>query len=124
MVLLELVTGREANSADEDMSLVEWVWQHFSEDEPIDEIFDPEIKEESHTDQMIMVYKVGIVCTRASPATRPSMKEVLYVLRGCCLDEDNGARKMVGDFDVLQLVGSAPYHYSCLKRNKMGEDED
>ncbi|XP_022729100.1 receptor-like protein kinase HSL1 [Durio zibethinus] len=93
VVLLELVTGREANSADEDMNLVEWVWQQFSEDKPMDEILDPEVKEPSYLEEMIMVFKVGIVCTHVSPSSRPSMKEVLHVLRSCCQEDGYGAKK-------------------------------
>ncbi|XVF89147.1 hypothetical protein PTKIN_Ptkin19aG0106900 [Pterospermum kingtungense] len=84
VVLLELVTGREANGVDENMNLAQWAWQYFEEDKPIVEILDPEMKEPSFLDVMIMVYKVGIVCTRSAPSTRPSMKEVLHVLRRCC----------------------------------------
>ncbi|XVF35399.1 hypothetical protein REPUB_Repub18cG0142000 [Reevesia pubescens] len=125
VVLLELVTGREANSADENMGLVELAWQHFSEDKPIVEILDPEVKESSYLEEMIMVYKVGIVCTRALPATRPSMKEVLHVLRSCCQEDGHGAKKVGTDFDVAPLLGSATATYlSSYKRSKKGSEED
>ncbi|KAE8682646.1 hypothetical protein F3Y22_tig00111238pilonHSYRG00344 [Hibiscus syriacus] len=84
VVLLELVTGREANNTDQNMNLVQWAWHHFSEDKPIVEILDPELRESSYLEEMIMVYKIGILCTRASPSTRPSMKEVLLALHNCC----------------------------------------
>ena len=117
------MTGREANSADENTSLVEWARQHFSEDKPIVEILDPDVQEPSYLEEMIMVYKVGIVCTRASPSTRPSMKEVLHVLRSCYPQDDHGAKKVGIDFDVAPLLGSASY-FSSYKRSKKGPEED
>ncbi|XWS70297.1 hypothetical protein CRYUN_Cryun03dG0035900 [Craigia yunnanensis] len=125
VVLLELVTGREANSPDENMGLVEWAWQHFSEDKPIVEILDPEVKEPSYMEDMIMIYKVGIACTRASPSTRPSMKEVLHVLRSFCPQDSHGAKKVGSDFDVAPLLGGATDTYlSSYKRSKKGLEED
>ncbi|KAK6236796.1 hypothetical protein SCA6_012133 [Theobroma cacao] len=94
-----------------------------SEDKPIVEILDPEIKEPSYLDEMIMVYKVGIVCTRASPSTRPSMKEVLHVLSSCGTPHDNGAKNVASDFGVAPLIGSATY-LSSYKRSKKESEED
>lgn len=107
-MLLELVTGREANSVNESMSLVQKAWQNFSEgDKSIIEILDPEVKESCCLEAMIMVYKVGIVCTRASPSIRPSMKEVLHVLQRWC-PEDGWSTKRVGsEFDIAPLLGCA-----------------
>ncbi|XWS72505.1 hypothetical protein CRYUN_Cryun02cG0045600 [Craigia yunnanensis] len=127
VVLLELVTGKEANSADENTSLVEWAWQHFSEDKPMVEIIDPEVQEPSYLEEMKMVYKVGIVCTRASPSTRPSMKEVLHVLRNCYPQDDHGAKKKGIDFDVAPLLGSgsgSATYLSSYKCSKKGTEED
>ncbi|XVE70986.1 hypothetical protein DITRI_Ditri10aG0113800 [Diplodiscus trichospermus] len=125
VVLLELVTGREANSADENMSLVEWAWQHFSEDKPIAEILDPEVKQPSYLQEMIIVCEVGIVCTRASPSTRPSMKEVLHVLRSCSPQDGYGAKNEGSDFDVAPLLGGATATYlSSYKRSKKGSEDD
>ncbi|XP_021275485.1 receptor-like protein kinase HSL1 [Herrania umbratica] len=124
VVLLELVTGREANSADENTSLVEWAWQRVLEDKPIDEILDPEIKGPSYLDEMIMVYKVGIVCTRASPSTRPSMKEVLHVLSSCGTPGDNGAKNVASDFGVAPLIGTATYLCSYKRSKKESEEDD
>ncbi|XP_022750149.1 receptor-like protein kinase HSL1 isoform X1 [Durio zibethinus] len=123
VVLLELVTGREANCADENMGLVEWAWQHFSEDKSIVEILDPKVKESSCLEEMIMVYKVGIVCTRASPSTRPSMKEVLHVLSSSCAPDGHGAKSVGSDFDVAPLLGTATY-LSSYKQSQKGSEED
>ncbi|XVF48596.1 hypothetical protein PTKIN_Ptkin03bG0202900 [Pterospermum kingtungense] len=125
VVLLELVTGREASSGDENSGLVEWARRHFSEDKPIVEILDPEVKEASYLEEMTMVYKVGIVCTRASPSTRPSMKEVLYILSSCCYQDGHGAKKVGSNFEVAPLLCSATASYlSSYKRSKKGSEED
>ncbi|GMI92570.1 hypothetical protein like AT5G25930 [Hibiscus trionum] len=125
VVLLELVTGREANNIDQNKNLVEWAWHHFSEDKPIAEILDPELRESSYLEEMIMVYKIGIVCTRASPSTRPSMKEVLHALRSCCPEDGHGTKKKVSNIDAAPLLGSATGTYlSSYKNSKKGSKED
>ncbi|KAE8656591.1 Detected protein of confused Function [Hibiscus syriacus] len=125
VVLLELVTGREANNIDQNMNLVEWAWHHFSEDKPITEILDPELRESSYLEDMIMVYKIGIMCTRASPSTRPSMKEVLHALRSCCPEDGQGAKKKITDIDMAPLLGSVTGTYlSSYKNSKKGFEED
>ncbi|KAH1067425.1 hypothetical protein J1N35_032412 [Gossypium stocksii] len=124
VVLLELVTGREANSMDQNMSLVQWAWQHFSEDKPVVEILDPEIRESPYLEEIKMVYKVGIGCTRASPSTRPSMKEVLHVLRSCCPEDGKGAKKKVSDIDVAPLLGTATYLSSYKNSKKVSNEDD
>ncbi|GMI89332.1 hypothetical protein like AT5G25930 [Hibiscus trionum] len=108
VVLLELVTGREPNNTNEvDIGLVEWARQHSFEDKSIAEVLDPEVKESSCLEEMIMVYKVGIVCTRASPSTRPSMKEVLHVLQSWCRDDGQEAKRVGSEIDVAPLLGDA-----------------
>ncbi|KAL4334374.1 hypothetical protein GQ457_07G044860 [Hibiscus cannabinus] len=125
VVLLELVTGREANNTDQNMNLVEWAWHHFAEDKPIVEILDPGLRESSFLEEMIMVYKIGIRCTRASPSKRPSMKEVLHALRSCCPEGGQGAEKKVSDIDVAPLLGSVTGTYlSGYKNGKKGSEED
>ncbi|PPR86971.1 hypothetical protein GOBAR_AA33717 [Gossypium barbadense] len=118
-----LAPGREANSMDHNMSLVQWAWQHFSEDKPVVEILDPEIRESPYLEEIKMAYKVGIVCTRASPSTRPSLKEVLHVLRSCCPEDGKGAKKKVSDIDVAPLLGTATY-LSTYKNSKKVSNED
>ncbi|KAG2243856.1 hypothetical protein Bca52824_094298, partial [Brassica carinata] len=48
---------------------------------PIAEAFDEDIKDASNTEEMTTVFKLGLMCTNTLPSHRPSMKEVLYVLR-------------------------------------------
>ncbi|GMI95014.1 hypothetical protein like AT5G25930 [Hibiscus trionum] len=123
VVLLELVTGREANSANESMGLVEWACQHSFKDESIVEILDPNVKESSYLKEMIMVFKVGIVCTRPSPLTRPSMKEVLHVLRSWCPEDGQEAKKVGSEFDVAPLLGGAGGTYFSGYRSEEGDNK-
>ncbi|KAK8706800.1 hypothetical protein V6N13_057876 [Hibiscus sabdariffa] len=125
VVLLELVTGKEANNTDENMNLAEWAWQHFSDDKPVEEILDPEVKETSHLEEMILVYKVGILSTHASPSNRPSMKEVSHILRSCCLPNGHAAKKLGSKFDVAPLLGrDTPSYLSGYNHGKKGSEED
>ncbi|KAK8975800.1 hypothetical protein V6N11_057638 [Hibiscus sabdariffa] len=124
VVLLELVTGKEANNTDENTNLAEWAWQHFSDDKPVEEILDPEAKETCHLEEMILVYKVGILCTHASPSNRPSMKEVSHFLRTCCLPNGHAAKKLGSEFDVAPLLGrDTPSYLSGHNHGKKGCSE-
>ena len=80
VVLLELVTGREANRRDENMCLVEWAWEKFRDGETIEEVMDEEIKEQCDKAQVTTLFNLGLRCTTRSPKTRPTMKEVLEIL--------------------------------------------
>ncbi|XP_010454934.1 PREDICTED: receptor-like protein kinase 5 [Camelina sativa] len=81
VVLLELVTGREGNNGDEHTNLADWSWRHYQSGKPTAEAFDEDIKEASTTEAMTTVFKLGLMCTNTLPSHRPSMKEILYVLR-------------------------------------------
>ncbi|KAB5553201.1 hypothetical protein DKX38_010512 [Salix brachista] len=81
VVLLELATGKEPNSGDEQTSLADWAWQQFGQGTPIADCLDPEIKEPCFLQEMTTVFNLGLICTHLSPSTRPSMKDVLEILR-------------------------------------------
>ncbi|XP_019175800.1 PREDICTED: receptor-like protein kinase 5 [Ipomoea nil] len=80
VILLELVTGREPNDGDMDWCLVDWVRYYVQEGNPIEDALDEEIKEAENIDEMCGVFRLGIFCTGANPAKRPSMREVLRFL--------------------------------------------
>ena len=109
MVLLELVTEREANFGDEYTSLAEWSWQHYAYEKPIADDFDEEIKDPRYMEEMTTVYKLGLMCTSTSPTTRPSMKEVLQILHRCCPEENNGVKKTASELAAAPLLGSNGY---------------
>ncbi|KAJ7965917.1 Receptor-like protein kinase, partial [Quillaja saponaria] len=122
VVLLELVTGREPTSGDEDTSLVDWAWRHYSEGKPIADVIDEEMKEQCYLEEMTNVVKLGLSCTGTLPSTRPSMKEILQILGRCCLAKGYEGKKIGTEFDVTPLLGDSTY-LSSYKRSKKVTDQ-
>ena len=104
VILLELVTGREANEGDEDMTLVDWAWNHINRGKPMINALAADIKEPSYLNEMISVFKLGIICTGTLPSTRPTMKEVLRILIQTCYSNGNGERNNVTEVDSSPLL--------------------
>lgn len=119
VVLLELVTGREPNNGDENTSLAEWAWRRNAEGKPIVDCLDEEIKELCYIEEMTTVFKLGLICTSTVPSTRPSMKDVLLILRRCSMR--NSEEKLGNEFDVAPLLGN-PTYLSSYKRSKRVSD--
>ncbi|KAK0570767.1 hypothetical protein LWI29_006176 [Acer saccharum] len=124
VVLLELVTGREANFGDEYTSLAEWSWQHYAYEKPIADDFDEEIKDPRYMEEMTTVYKLGLMCTSTSPTTRPSMKEVLQILRRCCPEENIGVKKTASELAAAPLLGSNAYLHGYSHSRMVREGND
>ncbi|KAI3687381.1 hypothetical protein L1987_81076 [Smallanthus sonchifolius] len=109
VVLLELVTGKEPHKGDGEMNLAQWTWKHFSEGKSMVEALDPEIKQANcYMEEISLVFKLGLICTSTMPSSRPSMKEVLEILRRCDtpLSEE---RKVGDDIDVTPLLVRESY---------------
>ncbi|KAM7515460.1 hypothetical protein LguiA_005043 [Lonicera macranthoides] len=104
VVLLELVTGKEANKGDEDTNLAEWAWQHIQKGYPIADALDSDIKEPCYLDEMVGIFKLGIICTGTLPSTRPSMKEVLQILLRCSPMLAFGEKNVASEVDSLPLL--------------------
>ncbi|KAI3468176.1 hypothetical protein Pfo_024839 [Paulownia fortunei] len=83
VVLLELTTGREAVTRGDYMNLAGWAQLHYRDTSTIFEALDDEIKESIYLDQIITVFRLGVICTAASPSNRPSMKDCLHILQNC-----------------------------------------
>ncbi|KAJ6382795.1 hypothetical protein OIU77_031255 [Salix suchowensis] len=92
-------------NGDEQTSLADWAWQQFGQGTPIADCLDPEIKEPYFLQEMTTVFNLGLICTHPSPSTRPSMKDVLEILRRCSPDS-NGETKTGAELDVLPLLGT------------------
>ncbi|CAO2816754.1 unnamed protein product [Amaranthus hypochondriacus] len=80
VVLLEMVTGKEACKGNDHLNLADWSWQWYCEERPIVDALDEVIKEPSVMEQMVSVFKLGLMCTNKNPVSRPNMKQVLQVL--------------------------------------------
>lgn len=118
VVLLELVTGREANFGDEYTNLAEWAWNLYAHENPIPDVLDEEIKESCHLEEMTTVFKLGLMCTSTSPSTRPSMKEVLQILHQCHPDENNVVKKLGCELDADPVLGSNAFLYGFTHSKK------
>ncbi|RVW38266.1 Receptor-like protein kinase 5 [Vitis vinifera] len=113
VILLELVTGREASDGDEHTCLVEWAWQHIQEGKHTADALDKEIKEPCYLDEMSSVFKLGIICTGTLPSTRPSMRKVLKIL----LQYSNplevyGGENTGREYDAAPLLDTKPARIS------------
>lgn len=130
VVLLELVTGREPNDGNDNnnINLAEWAWKHFSEGNSIAEVLDKEIKEQCYLEEMSGIFRLGLACTSTLPASRPSMKEVLQILRHSSPQEAGKDGKKGGEYDVAPLLGSgatgATYLSSYRKSKKVLDDDE
>lgn len=126
VVLLELVTGREPNCGDEHTSLAEWAWKHCGEGKEMGEVLDREIKEGGYLEEMIYVYKLGLMCTSPLPTSRPSMKEVAQILqRYSSADGDDQVKKAGKDYDVAPLLGRDKYisSYRCNSKKLIDQSD-
>ena len=83
VILLELVTGREAHQGDENSSLAEWAWRHTLQGNTIFDALAEDVKDPNYLDVMIKVFKLGIYCTHTLPSDRPTMREVVQILYLC-----------------------------------------
>ncbi|CAA0810547.1 Protein kinase family protein with leucine-rich repeat domain [Striga hermonthica] len=83
VVLLELTTGRKAVTRGEHTNLAGWALQQFRDTGALFYALDAEIKEPIYLDQIITVFRLGVVCTATSPSNRPSMRDCLHILHNC-----------------------------------------
>ncbi|XP_031110662.1 LRR receptor-like serine/threonine-protein kinase GSO2 [Ipomoea triloba] len=80
VLLLELTTGREAVTGNEDINLAQWAHKHQREGKSVADALDEEIKDPRHLEAMITIFKLGLACTLSSPSSRPSMKDISRIL--------------------------------------------
>ncbi|EYU44774.1 hypothetical protein ABFS82_08G009500 [Erythranthe guttata] len=81
VLVLEIVTGRKSNAFVEDSgSLLQTVWKLFKRDK-LTESVDPCLKGDFPATETTKVLRIGLLCAQASVALRPSMAEVVRMLR-------------------------------------------
>uniref|UniRef100_A0A8R7TX36 non-specific serine/threonine protein kinase n=1 Tax=Triticum urartu TaxID=4572 RepID=A0A8R7TX36_TRIUA len=83
VVLLELTTGRAAHDGGEDGSLAEWARHRHESGGSIDGATDSRIRNAGFSEEIEFVFRLGVMCTSASPSSRPTMKYVLQKLLRC-----------------------------------------
>ncbi|XP_060192980.1 cysteine-rich receptor-like protein kinase 42 isoform X2 [Lycium barbarum] len=80
VLVLEIVCGRKNIAFAEDSgSLLQTVWKLYRANQ-VTEALDPLLKGEFPAEEASKVLKVGLLCTQASVALRPSMSEVVQML--------------------------------------------
>jgi serine/threonine protein kinase len=104
VVLLELTTGREAGDGGEHGSLAEWAWRHLQSGKSIADAADRCIGDAGRGDEVEVVFKLGIICTGAQPATRPTMKDVLQILLRCDQAHRKPVDEKVSEYDAAPLL--------------------
>ena len=81
VVLLELTTRREAVTYGDHMNLAQRAHLQSRDTNAIIDALDDEIKDSTYLNQIITVFRLGVVCTAESPSNRPSMKDCLHILQ-------------------------------------------
>ncbi|XP_052172086.1 L-type lectin-domain containing receptor kinase S.4-like [Diospyros lotus] len=83
-LLLEVVCGRrpiEPNAPPEELVLVDWVWEKWEKGSVLD-VVDPKLGGEFDEIEVVMVFKLGLMCSNNAPLSRPSIRQVLSYLEG------------------------------------------
>ncbi|KAL6980572.1 L-type lectin-domain containing receptor kinase S.4 [Sarracenia purpurea var. burkii] len=83
-LLLEIVCGRrpiEPKALPEQLYLLDWVWERWKEG-AVMEVVDPRLGGEFDEVEVVVVVKIGLMCSNSVPARRPSMRNVVRYLEG------------------------------------------
>lgn len=85
VVLLEILTGRSAIEpmVGDRLHIVEWVRKKMGSFEPATNILDPKLRgmADQTVQEMLQALGIAMFCVNSSPADRPTMKEVVALLR-------------------------------------------
>lgn len=83
-LLLEVTCGRrpiEAKALPEELVLVDWVWDKWTEGRILEAV-DSRLTGQYDEGEVVMVLKLGLLCSSYSPTARPSMRQVVRYLEG------------------------------------------
>ncbi|KAM3738004.1 hypothetical protein ACB098_09G099900 [Castanea mollissima] len=83
-LLLEVACGRrpiEPKAMPEELVLVDWVWDRFIEGKLLD-VVDPRLNGDFDESEVVVVLKLGLMCSNNAPMARPSMRQVVRYLEG------------------------------------------
>lgn len=83
-LLLEVVCGRrpiESKAGPEDLVLVDYVWNKWKEGRILD-VVDQRMKGDFDQDEVLMVLKLGLMCSSNEHLARPSMRQIVSYLEG------------------------------------------
>ncbi|KAK9168353.1 hypothetical protein Syun_000493 [Stephania yunnanensis] len=83
-LLLEVVCGRrpiENKASPEELVLVDWVWERWREGRILEAV-DGRLEGEYDEGEVVMVLKLGLMCSNGAAEMRPSMRQVVGYLEG------------------------------------------
>ncbi|WZZ52384.1 hypothetical protein YC2023_052491 [Brassica napus] len=81
-VLLEVTCGRrpiETNALPEELIMVDWIWSRWQSGD-IRDVVDRRLNGEFDEEEVVMVIKLGLLCSNNSPEVRPTMRQVVMYL--------------------------------------------
>ncbi|XWS43749.1 hypothetical protein CRYUN_Cryun16bG0130600 [Craigia yunnanensis] len=81
-LLLEVACGRrpiEPKALPEELLLVDWVWEKFRQGRVLD-VVDTCLDGQYDEGEMMMVFKLGLICSNDVPVVRPSMRQLVRYL--------------------------------------------
>ncbi|KAM7265339.1 hypothetical protein ACFE04_003022 [Oxalis oulophora] len=90
-VLLEIACGRrpiEPKAPPEDLVLVDCVWNRFKERKLLD-VVDPRLMGDFDEHEMMMVLKMGLMCSNNVMTARPTIRQIVRYLEGEVLMPEN-----------------------------------
>ncbi|KMT11060.1 hypothetical protein BVRB_5g111480 [Beta vulgaris subsp. vulgaris] len=109
-LLLEVVCGRrpiEPRFTSEELVLVDWVWLKWN-DGKVMEVVDQKLRGRFDEKEMLMVVKLGLMCSSDDPRLRPSMRLVVRYLDGeVALPE---VLREPNPEDELRVLSAEPRH--------------
>ncbi|XVE96917.1 hypothetical protein REPUB_Repub02eG0265200 [Reevesia pubescens] len=83
-LLLEVACGRrpiEPKALPEEFVLVDWVWEKFMQGRLLD-VVDTRLNDQYNEGEMLLVLKLGLICSNDVPVARPSLRQVVRFLDG------------------------------------------
>ena len=105
VVLLELTTGRRANQGDNEYQfLVDWAWHRFQEEDRFMDAIDESFRGSPFLNEIVLVFRLGLVCTSKLPPSRPTMKEVFRYLNRCEMKVKPNDIILRGEYEVASLL--------------------
>ncbi|KAI3443040.1 Protein kinase domain-containing protein [Psidium guajava] len=103
--LLEVACGRrpiEHEAGPEELVLVDLVWERYKEGRVLD-LVDRKLKGEYNEGEVMVVLRLGLLCSNCNPTERPTMRQVV--------------RYLDGEIDVPEVVGG-PSGFDCPKAGR------
>eukprot|EP00253_Pinus_taeda_P018765 PITA_18765 len=80
VLVLEIISGKRSQSLVHDAEfLVEGTWRLYKAERAL-EVIDPALKGSYSSEEGIRVIQIGLLCTQAAAALRPSMSQVVFML--------------------------------------------